>query len=132
MEQKTLNSQNNLEKKNNNGGIMLPDLKLSYKVIVIKTVWYQHKSTQITRTGESPEINPYIHDQLIYNKRAKNIQWIKGTQNFATLKLVLGILIFSCLLRNKPQKEPLTLSHFLPKRCRQRNLFWEGSLRMLP
>ena len=26
---------------------------------------------------ESPEINPGIYDQLIYNKEGKNIQWIK-------------------------------------------------------
>ena len=27
---------------------------------------------------ESPEINSYIYDQVIYNKQAKNIQWRKG------------------------------------------------------
>lgn len=34
---------------------------------------------------------------------------VEGNQNFATLKLLLGILILSCLLRNKTtQTEPLT------------------------
>lgn len=53
------------------------------------------------------------------NKTTQNILRHEGNQNFTTMKLLFGMRILSCLLRNNLWKNLGPYSCFLPKRCRE-------------
>jgi hypothetical protein len=54
----------------------MPDLKLYYRAIVIKTAWYWYNERPVDQwnRSEDPEMNPHNYDHLIFDKRAKTIK----------------------------------------------------------
>jgi len=54
---------------------------IEYKIIIIKTVWHWHKNRHIYQQDriESPETNPYVYFQLVFDKGVKNTQWRKNS-----------------------------------------------------
>ena len=65
-----------LSTKKNVRGLILPNFKIYYKAILIKTTWIQYKGRPIDQQNriESSDINPYIYNQLIF---LKTVQWGK-------------------------------------------------------
>ena len=70
-----------LKYKRTSGEITMPDLKLYYRAIVLKTAWYWYSDRQVDQWNriEDPEMNPHTYDHLIFDKEAKTIQWKKDS-----------------------------------------------------
>jgi len=65
-----------INNKRTSGRITIPDLRLYYRIIVIKNrmALVQRRADQWNRI-EHPEMNPHTCGRLIFDKGAKTIQW---------------------------------------------------------
>jgi uncharacterized protein (DUF736 family) len=69
-----------LSKKSNAGDITIPDFKLYYRAIIIKTAWHWHKNRHEDQwIRKDPDINQHIYSQVIFDKEAQNTQWRKDS-----------------------------------------------------
>jgi hypothetical protein len=68
-----------LSKNSNTGGITIPNFKKYYRAVATRTEWYWHKNRYDDQWNwiEDLDMNPHIHNQLIFDNGAKNIWWRK-------------------------------------------------------
>ena len=67
----------------------MPDFKVYYRVIVIKTSCYWYSDRQVDKWNriEDPEMNPHTYGHLIFDKGAKTIQCVGGRHHFQQMVL---------------------------------------------
>jgi hypothetical protein len=83
-----------LNKKGSSCGIPLPELKMYYRAIVIKTAWHWYCNTQVDQWNriEDPETNPHTYGHLFFDKGAKTIHW-NQRQHFQLMVLTQPVVI---------------------------------------
>jgi hypothetical protein len=74
-----------LNNKRTSGGISIPDSKLYYRAIGLKSSWSWYSDKQVDQWNRigNPEMNPHTYGHLIFIKGVKTIQW-KKTQPIST------------------------------------------------
>jgi hypothetical protein len=72
----------------------MPDLKLYYRAIVIKTAcyWFSNKQIEQWNRIEDSEMNPHTYGHLNFGKGAQTIQW-KKRQHFQPMVLAQLVVI---------------------------------------
>jgi uncharacterized protein (DUF736 family) len=61
-----------LSNKRTSGGIAIPDFKLYYRAIEVKTAWYWYRDRQVDQWSriEDPVMQPHTYRHLIFGKES--------------------------------------------------------------